>query len=172
MKKLFLIIGTLLLLSTSCSKPENGKDGINGTNGTNGNANVQQYSFGSRTVAANYFASYIVPNFTQQQLDTSVIICFYEASINPNVWYAVPGIGYQSQYITRSIFSISGTDLKCNVELRSFSGAYYPNSETLNRFRIIIVPSSSNVVLARERSHPDYNKMSYEEACKYFKISN
>lgn len=172
MRKIFLVIGTLFLLSTSCSKPENGQDGVNGTNGTDGNANVQQYSFGPRTITANSFTSYIVPNFTQQQLDTSVILCYYEAIANPNVWYAVPGIGYQSQFITRSIYAISGSDLKCNVELRSFSGVFYPNSETLNRFRVIIVPASSNTVLARGNSQTDYNKMSYDEACKYFKILN
>ena len=56
-----------------------GVTGPAGPSGPTGNANVQQYTFGSRTFSSsNIFAFYTVSTFTQAQLDASTILAFHE----------------------------------------------------------------------------------------------
>ena len=172
---IFTFFLALSVIIISCSKPENGTNGIDGTNGatgatgtsgTNGNANVKQFTFGTRTF--NSLIDYEVSSVTQAELDNSVILCYYKMG---NFWYSAPGIGISGNFQVRTFFDISTNNLRCSNQLFTLSGSFYSTAVTWANFRVIIIPVSSNVNLARSSSNLDFTKMSYSEVCKYLKIA-
>lgn len=169
---IFTFFLALSVIIISCGKPENGTngtDGINGaigTSGTNGNANVKQFTFGTRTF--NSLIDYEVSSVTQAELDNSVILCYYKMG---NIWYSAPGIGIGGNFQVRTFFDISTNNLRCSNQLFTLSGSFYSTAVTWANFRVIIIPVSSNVNLARSNSNLDFTKMSYSEVCKYLKIA-
>ena len=162
MKKLLLILGTILLLAISCSKPENGKDG------KEGNANVTQYNFASRTFTG--LTTYQIPNFTQEKLDNSVVLCYYFPTII-YAWYNVPGIGANVDFISRSFYAINNiTNLNIEVKLLNSNFTAYTTSTTFDKFKVIIIPNST-VITAKLSNQPDFKNMSYHEVCSYLNIA-
>ena len=161
-----LAIIAFIAIFSSCSK--DGPAGAAGNDGQDGNANVQQYTFGSRTFSNTN--DYEIPNLTQTQLDNSVILCYYQDAGNPNYTYPCPGIGSANLYLTRNYFEIFGTGVTCTVSLRTLVGDFYNTNVTFSKFRIIVIPSSSNIPLARASSKNDYSKMTYHEVCQQFNL--
>ena len=132
-----------------------GPSGPQGPSGTNGNANVQQYTFGSRfsTLLDPYVIYGGIP-LTQAQLNSSTILLFHENATQINVWYATPGKGIAGVYDTVNslVVSTSGDNagnLFIRVDLRTPAGQPYTSGTTFSRFRVIIIPASSNVTLAK-----------------------
>lgn len=130
-----------------------GPTGPTGPQGPTGNANVQQYTFGSRTFSSSSsVVAYTVPNITQAQLDASTVLVYHELSINPNTWWPTPGINDNGNYVTAAAFYISGTSLKIGTSIYNVNGSFYVyGSSTFvwSRLRVIIIPASSNVTLAK-----------------------
>ena len=178
--KTFLVLAALAIFA-SCSKEGpvglagttgaagiNGINGTNGTNGTNGNANVQQYTFGTRTIIDEI--SFTIPNFTQAQLDNSVVLFYHKDSVCGDYWYSSPGFGCSSSYITRLYTRTAIGNLFVNVVLLLPNGMNNNISRTFTASRVIIIPTTSNTPLARNSSITDYSKMSYSEVCKILNI--
>lgn len=155
------------LILTFCCCSNDGPAGAAGTNGTNGNANVKQFTFGTRTFTTNII--YTVPNITQSELDNSVILCY--SRTGNGTWYSVPGTGEFASYIARNFYYINSSNLLIEVKLLNANGTNYTTSVIFDKFRVIIIPVSTNVTLARSASKPDFTKMSYSEVCKYLKIA-
>jgi hypothetical protein len=145
-----------------------GATGPQGPQGPIGNANVQQYTFGSRTIAAGSFAIYTNMPLTQAQLDGSTVLVYHENSNNLNVWYPSPGPGYANGYNVRVITFISGANLQVNLEPSKLDGTALVTSATFSRARIIIIPASNNVNLASAGKRPDYND--YESVRKFYNL--
>ena len=143
-----------------------GPNGTPGATGPTGNANVQQYTFGSRIVGGGSIATYSLP-FTQTALNLSTIILFHENSTLTDYWYPTPGFGKDAVYITRAQYYISGANLTVQVNLLTPGGTSYPTSTDFSRFRVIIIPSSSNVTLAKTGG---LNLNDYNAVRKHFNL--
>ena len=126
-----------------------GATGPTGPQGPTGNANVQQYTFGQRSIGGGSTATYSGIPLTQAQLDSSTIVLFHENSGFVNAWYPTPGFGFNAAYITRAQYYIVGADLTVIVSLLTPAGASFPTTIDFSRFRVIIIPSSNNVNLAK-----------------------
>lgn len=141
-----------------------GATGPSGTNGTDGNANVKQYTFGTRTTSTG-FILYSISPFTQAELDSSTIVMFHE-SVNVSQWVATPGYGLGS-YSTRASFLILSGGLGITVALIAPAGTTYTTSTTFTRFRVIVIPASSNVNLAKAGG---LNLNDYNAVRKYYNL--
>jgi Collagen triple helix repeat (20 copies) len=142
-----------------------GATGPTGPTGPTGNANVQQYTFGSRTFTTT--TDYVVPGITQAQLDASTIVLFHENSGLTNSWYATPGFGKDASYITRANYYIFGSGLTVQVNLLTPAGANNSTSTTFSRLRVIIIPASSNVNLAKTGG---LNLNDYQSVRKFYNL--
>ena len=169
-----LFVFALILTFCCCSNDgpagAAGKAGLNGTagaNGSNGNANVKQFTFGPRTFTTNII--YTVPNITQSALDNSVILCYARNGIG--TWYSIPGTSQLASFTARNFYYINSSNLLIDVRLLNANGTNYTSTVIFENFRVIIIPGSTNVTLARSASKPDFTKMSYSKVCKYLKIA-
>ena len=143
-----------------------GVTGPAGPTGPTGNANVRQFTFGQRTVGGGSAATYSMP-LTQADLDSSTIVLFHEISSLPDYWYPTPGFGNSAIYITRAQYYISGANLTVQINLLTPAGAAYPTSLSFTRFRVIIIPASSNVTLAKTGG---LNLNDYNAVRKHFNL--
>ena len=94
-----------------------GATGPTGPQGPTGNANVQQYTFASKTFTGS--TTYAIPGITQAQLTSSIILGY---SFNGTYWYPVPGIGAGGAYQARSFFEVFAGSFNYYVELITFTG--------------------------------------------------
>ena len=145
-----------------------GPVGPTGPQGPTGNANVQQYTFGSRTISVGNFASYTNMPLTQAQLNNSTVLVFHENSENLNVWYPSPGLGNFNDYTTRVALTSSGPDLAVIVRVFKPDGAAVATSITFSRARVIIIPNSGNVTLAKTSG---LNLNDYNAVRKFYNLS-
>jgi hypothetical protein len=126
-----------------------GTPGATGPQGPTGNANVRQYTFGQRSIGGGSFATYSSMPLTQAELDSSTIAMFHEISTLPNVWYPSPGLGNAASYMTRANLSILAASLYIELYALTPAGGALATTLSFSRFRVIIIPSSSNVTLAK-----------------------
>ena len=173
MKNKLLVLlasGLLALTIASCTGPAGpiGTTGPAGPAGPIGNANVQQYTFGSRTIAAGGFASYTDMALTQTQLDNSTVLVYHARPSEPNNWYSTPGFGSDATYTVRAVLLSFLGNLQVNLVPRTADGsAALASSITFSRVRVIIIPNSSNVNLAATSG---INLKDYNAVLKYFNL--
>ena len=144
-----------------------GVTGPTGPTGPTGNANVQQYTFGLRRITAGSFASYSNMPLTQTQLDNTTVVVFHEHTDNRNTWYPSPGAGYLNGYVTLMVLSITGSNLLVDVQPKNPDGTLYASTLTFSRVRVIIIPASSNVTLAKASG---LNLNDYNAVRKYYNL--
>ena len=125
-----------------------GATGPAGPTGPTGNANVRQYTFGQRSIGGGSIATYSSMPLTQAELDSSTIAMFHENG-GTAIWFPTPGLGLNSTYVTRATLSISGGNLLIFVNVLTPAGGAVASTLDFSRFRVIIIPASSNVTLAK-----------------------
>ncbi len=158
-----LAIGILLTGCQTAPGPAGatGLPGATGPQGPTGNANVQQYIFGSRTVTTQ--TAYTVPGITQTQLDSSIVLAYHQSA--NGYWFAVPGPSGGS-YDTKMFMEIS-QGLRSEITLFSYTTGSYNTPTTWAAFRVIIIPSSSNVTLLKTGG---LNLNDYNAVRKYYNL--
>ncbi len=130
-----------------------GPTGPTGPQGPTGNANVQQYTFGSRTVTGN--TTYVIPSITQAQLDSSIVLAY---AFSGGFWYPVLGVGPSSAFLTASAVNVTGGNMNVQFVQTNFNGSSYATSVTWTAFRVIVAPASTVTPLsAKGINYNDYN---------------
>lgn len=145
-----------------------GTPGATGPQGPTGNANVRQYTFGQRSIGGGNIATYSGMPLTQAELASSTIALFHELSTAPNIWYPTPGLGSTASYQTRANLSIVGANLFIELYALTPAGAAFATTLSFSRFRVIIIPASSNVILPKIGS---VNPNDYNALRKYYNLS-
>ena len=144
----------------------NGVDGTNGTNGTNGNANVKLFMFGPTTfTSTDDNEAYNFPSsVTTNMLDSSLVLYYHKNQSGVgSMWYAIPGLGYNSLYDTRA-FTLAH-NRTCNIEIKNSDGSNYSgSSQTFSKVKVIVVPSSN--YSGSRNSGVNFND--YEATMKHF----
>jgi hypothetical protein len=163
------LLVAILLLSAflfSCSG-EDGATGPAGPAGKNGNANVIAFQYPSQT-ATGLFNYYF--DASQGMVDSCLVLGYYVPSNLPTFWYAVPGLGPSSSYMTRFSLNPGGTANQWlyQVQLRTPDGTgNYTTSTTFTKFKIFLVPPSTITILtSRGLDLSDYNAVA-----KYLNLS-
>jgi hypothetical protein len=175
--KILLVAITIFSMSTlnSCSKPEDGKNGVDGANGQTGTANVIYSPWVNQgswyeDVPTFKQMKIIEPKLTRQFYENGLVLGFFR--INIGVHDMLP---YQFSNVKRDftpVAFIDGGEVRFSIQ--STNGSAIPATElnvnpTFNpQFRYIMIPGG--VPSARGISKPDYKKMSYKEICKHFNI--
>jgi hypothetical protein len=154
-----LTVGALLLTACGGTPGATGPAGATGVagpqgpNGATGNANVQQYTFGSRTVTGN--TTYVIPSITQAQLNSSIVLAYASSD---GFWFPVPGVGPGSAFLTTSAVNVTGGNMNVQFVQINYNGSSYATSVTWTAFRVIIAPASTVTPLSvNGLDSSDYN---------------
>ncbi|HMR46910.1 MAG TPA: hypothetical protein PKC85_09110 [Bacteroidia bacterium] len=142
-----------------------GANGTDGTNGTNGNANVKMFMFGPTTFTstdANEFYNFPL-SVTNNMLDSSMIIGYYQLSTASAIWYTASGLGASGSYQTRSYHLNSPS--RFSIWIYDTDGSAYSGSSLLfDKIKVIVIPSSD--YSGSRYAGVDFNN--YEATMKYF----
>jgi hypothetical protein len=191
--KVLLMAVTIFSMATlnSCSKPEDGKNGIdgatgqagtNGTNGQTGTANVMYSNWLSQTFTTNLprFKSFSVSDsrltlqfsnnggfvlgFFRPQANTSFILPYDNLNSAGYVGKRTFQPFFDGAFgsVVFSLISTSPTDLTA-LDVNPSVAPETP------QYRYILIPGGVNIS-GRGISTPDYSKMSYQEICTKFNI--
>jgi hypothetical protein len=162
-----LLLTAVLLLSAfffSCS-------GEDGPVGPKGNANVVMYNYGSQTTTSGSF------NYdfeaTQGLVESCIVLGYYNPlDQDTTCYYAVPGLGSNGQYMTRSWWyrttAVPSTYTYFVRLLNPNGSGTYATSTTFRKFKLILVPASSIVAVTSKGmlDLSDYNAVK-----NYLKLS-
>ncbi len=135
------VLALLLVLAAalcSCS-------GSDGATGPAGNANVMMFNFPAQTSSG----ARLTYDFAASQafVESSIILAYYNPSDQDTTcYYAVPGLGSNGAYMTRSWWYRTNPDPSTytyfvNVKNPNGTGDY-PTPVTFQKFKLIIVPAS------------------------------
>ena len=147
---LFVFIFTLVQFS--CSKPENGSNGIDGKTGT---ANVIYSDWAPVTFTGNptRLGSIIAPKITQEILDRGSVLVYYKNSTGLILLANLTNLNsYIYYYLSIGTIGIVTTIQDPNVA----------------SFRYIITPGGVSV--NGKVAQTDYSKMSYSQVCLSLQI--
>lgn len=167
MKTLQFISSTLTSLSlvfllAACPGPqgEPGPAGTNGTNGRDGNANVIQFTFGSRVFnpLTNNEVAYTLTGITADIIGKSALLLYLQNG--SGYWYPIPGV-FDGSYEYRTIIRPSANSV---VAVRRTDNTTI--SQTFNATRIIIIQASD--IRNGRKANIDYS--SYEEVKKAYNL--
>lgn len=146
---IFLVITSLFTIS--CTKPENGKDGVAGTTGT---ANVFYSNWAPIAfTGVPLSGSIIAPKITQDVLDRGAVMVYYKDGSGIAVF--VP-ISFNSGY---AIYTLTLGNIFIQTNYGSLSNAGW---------RYIIIPGGVSV--NGRMMQTNYSKMSYSEVCRSLNI--
>jgi hypothetical protein len=124
-----------------------GPAGPQGLPGSDGNATVIMYEFGSQSTSTGNLGY----NFPASAglIDSSLVLAYFKDGAGPqDLWYPVPGLGPNNDYMVRSFIDQVGLEHRYQVRLRTPDGsADYTNSVTFSEFRIILAPASEIIQL-------------------------
>lgn len=134
-----------------------GPTGVTGATGATGNANVIQYTYSTARVTGSEIV-YAITGITQTQLNNSMIFVYVQTSLNPTIWYALPGAtsGGSNQY--RVLFNPT----VLNVYINKTGTA----AETFNTTRILVLPA--NDLRTGRKAAVDFSD--YEAVKKYYNL--
>lgn len=131
-----------------------GPRGPAGADGTDGNANVITYFFtDSATIAwsgsmiiLNYDSIFFVPDSI---INYGMILVYtnYASSV---LWYPVPGLGYNANYVTRLLIGSS------NIRITAYDpdGSTWSGGATLPQFdaiKVILVPATTVISMTADK---------------------
>lgn len=169
-----LISASLLFLSIACTptsgevgpqgpkgdKGDPGAQGVAGPAGQNGNANVIQFTYGSRVfnpVSSNE-VTYTLTGITADMIGKSVLLLYLQNA--SGFWYPIPGI-FDGSYEYRTIIRPSANSV---VAIRRTDNTTV--SQTFNATRVIIIPASD--LRNGRKAAVDYSN--YEEVKAYYNL--
>jgi hypothetical protein len=138
-----------------------GVTGATGPAGATGNANVIQYTYTTARLASSGEISYAVTGITQTQLNNSLVFVYALTTLNPTVWYALPG--YTSGGSNQYRVYMNSTAL--NVYITRSVGS---TTETFNSVRILVIPA--NDLRTGRQAAVDYTD--YEAVKKYYNLKD
>lgn len=171
-----LISASLLFLSIACTptsgevgpkgdKGDPGAQGVagpagpQGPAGQNGNANVIQFSFGSRVYnPVNSEITYTLQGVTADMIGKSVLLLYLQNT--SGYWYPIPGI-FDGIYEYRTIIRPSANS---TVAVRRTDNTTV--TQTFSATRIIIIPASD--LRNGRKAAVDYSN--YEEVKKHYNL--
>lgn len=148
-----LAVTATIMLFASCAKDgdtgpagpagQNGTNGTNGVNGQDGNSNVKIYYFGPDTLSSTVTVKnhLLAAEVTQNMIDSSLVLLYYQSSTFPDFWYAAQGIGPSASFQTRW-YVTPGINLF--IELRDLDGTAYSGGQViLKKLKLVVAPSSA-----------------------------
>lgn len=138
-----------------------GPTGVAGANGKDGNANVIQYTYATARLATSGEIEYTVTGITQSQLNNSLVFVYVISSLNPTIWYALPGYSANGNNQYRVYMNPN----KLSVFLNRSSGTV---TETFNSTRILVVPAND----LRNGRKPAIDYSDYEAVKKYYNLKD
>lgn len=168
---LALISASMVFLLTACPGSQGepgpagpqgpkGDTGAQGPVGQNGNANVIQFTYGSRVFnpVANIEVTYTLTGITADMIGKSVLLLYLQNALG--YWYPIPGV-FDGSYEYRTIIRPSANSV---VAIRRTDNTTV--SQTFNATRIIIIPASD--LRNGRKAAIDYSN--YEEVKAYYNL--
>ena len=134
-----------------------GPTGVIGAVGATGNANVIQYTYATARVTGSEIV-YAITGMTQTQLNNAIIFVYVQTSLNPTIWYALPGAtsGGSNQYRVL----LNPTVLNVYVNKTGTT------AETFNTTRVLVIPA--NDLRTGRKAAVDYSD--YEAVKKFYNL--
>ena len=138
-----------------------GATGPAGPKGDPGNANVQLYEFGEQTFTGGTLN--LPLNVTQEQVDNSLVLVYYNTSRNPlaSTWHPIPGLvsSFQTRYFLSKSRPTSPT-YNLSIRLMTPDGsAPFTSEVTFYKIKVIFAEASSILTARVEHglNMDDYN---------------
>jgi hypothetical protein len=165
-----LVISSLAMMYCTKEGPV-GPKGPAGQNGQDGNANVTTYFFtdsakiawSGASITFNYDStSFFIPDTI---LNYGVVLVYHKvkgSGGNIQLWYPVPGLGYNAIYLTRLFIRHDYLQISAyNPDGSFWSGGTLPE---LTAVKIILIPATT--VISMKAHQVDIN--SYDATMEYF----
>lgn len=156
-KNSIIITVVLIILvsisNTSCSKPEDGTNGIDGAAGTTNVIYSNWISPSFTSYATSEVAEISEPKINQNILDSGTILVFYKLG---NEVYSLNYYNLAASYSIVSVFSLG--QIRIVRSIPSNGG----------QFRYIIIPGG--LPIARSSALIDTKKMTYSQICTFLNI--